>query len=89
MREQGSTESASTGLLSREIAGLPGGDVEEAHTVRPRGRTVCASGGPKFAELVVEWVAYIESGKEVANAFASYDSCRESLKNLLRGVVAR
>ncbi len=46
-------------------------------------------GGLKFAELVMEWVDYIESGKEVENAFSSYDSCRESLKTLLRDVVAR
>ena len=38
---------------------------------------------------LLDVVDYVESGKEVQNAFASYDSCRESLKTLLRGVVAR
>lgn len=46
-------------------------------------------GGPKFAPLVLEWVDYVESGKEVQNAFASYDSCRETLKTLLQDVVTR
>ena len=54
------------------------------------GYSVNRFGGPKlFPELVLNWVDHIESGKEVTNAFASFDSCREQLTDLLRGVVAR
>lgn len=53
------------------------------------GYSVNRFGGPKFAELVLNWVDHIESGKEVKNAFADFDSCRESLKNLVRDVVTR
>jgi pimeloyl-ACP methyl ester carboxylesterase len=53
------------------------------------GYSVNRFGGPKFAELVVDWVDRIESGREVPNAFSSFDSCRGALKDLLSGVVAR
>ncbi len=53
------------------------------------GYSVNRFGGLKFSELVLNWVDHIESGKEVENAFKGFDSCREPLKDLLQGVVAR
>lgn len=53
------------------------------------GYSVNRFGGPRFAELVLDWVDYVESGREVENAFSNFDSCRESLTSLLRDVVAR
>jgi len=53
------------------------------------GYSVNRFGGPRFAQLVTEWVDHIESGQEVPNAFAGYDSCRDTLRNLLRDVVQR
>lgn len=53
------------------------------------GYSVNRFGGSRFSELVLDWVDYIESGKEVKNAFADFDSCRSSLQNLVRDVVSR
>jgi len=47
------------------------------------GYSVNRHGGARFAALVNEWVDYVESGKEVKNAFDSFDSCREVLKDLM------
>jgi hypothetical protein len=53
------------------------------------GYSVNRFGGPAFARVVIDWVGKLESGKDVPNAFAQYDSCRAGLANLLSGVVAR
>ena len=53
------------------------------------GYSVNRFGGPRLAQTVLEWVDYIESGKEVKNAFDGFDSCRDALKDLLQGVITR
>lgn len=53
------------------------------------GYSVNRFGGAVFARIVIDWVEKLESGHEVTNAFAAYDSCRSTLANLLTGVIAR
>ena len=51
--------------------------------------SVNRSGGPLFAQTVLNWVDHIESGKEVGNAFDKFDSCRDTLKDLIQSVIVR
>ncbi|MPZ13880.1 MAG: alpha/beta fold hydrolase [Chloroflexi bacterium] len=53
------------------------------------GYSVNRFGGAAFARTVVDWVQKLETGHEITNAFATYDSCRSKLANLLTEVVAR
>jgi pimeloyl-ACP methyl ester carboxylesterase len=46
------------------------------------GYSVNRFGGGAFAQAVIDWVQQIESGKEIGNAFTSFDSCRSRLANL-------
>ncbi len=53
------------------------------------GYSVNRFGHEAFARVVIDWVEKLESGVEVKNAFAGYDSCRATLSNLVTDVVAR
>lgn len=53
------------------------------------GYSVNRFGGAAFARAVIDWVEKLESGGDVPNAFAAYDSCRPKLANLLTDVIAR
>jgi pimeloyl-ACP methyl ester carboxylesterase len=53
------------------------------------GYSVNRFGGAAFARVVLDWVEKLESGHEMTNAFAAYDSCRSQLANLLTEVIMR